>query len=353
MPLKLIPPRLGKTPFYYVRGTHHGVTLDRSTKHTVEAKAKKQLTTWREQIERGEYASQVEADETVDVAPATFLDAVVRYSKAGGDLRFLGSYDEATDTWDGLAKILGPVALDAIDQTSIDDAAALLYPSAPPTTRNRQVYTPVSAVLKASGRDFEIARPKGWRGSKRVSWLWPEQAFAVFAAADEIDPEFGIFERTLCYTGIRLSEATEELTCNRTRIAESFAYLADTKNGDPQPVYLAPPLVVALANHPRGLDRPGQTVFRFRKCGRLYAWHKQALKAAGIELPARSAGFHLWRHTYATWMRRYGGLDVADLIETGRWTDPASARRYAHVVSSEISMRADLLPTEATWKRKA
>jgi hypothetical protein len=50
---------------------------------------------------------------------------------------------------------------------------------------------------------------------------------------------------------------------------------------------------------------------RFRRCGRLYTWHKHALKAAGVELapgsPASTSG---------------GGLDVSDLVETGRWLDP-------------------------------
>ena len=54
--------------------------------------------------------------------------------------------------------------------------------------------------------------------------------------------------------------------------------------------------------------------------------------------------FHTLCHTWATWMRRYGGLDQLGLVATGRWKDPASAARYAHVVVSEKSRRADLLP---------
>lgn len=343
MPLKLIPPKPGKTPFWYVRGTHLGVTLDRSTKLTVKATAGKLLKKWEAEIERGELSgAPVEA-------PETFLDGAVRYVKAGGDSNYIG-YNEETGKWDPLIVKLGETPLAEIDQSKIDEVAADLYPNASAPTRNRQAYTPISAVLKHCGIEFKIRRPKGWRGSRRVNWLWPEQAFAVFAAADAIDPEFGIFERALCYTGIRLSEATDELLCDQMRLAESFAYLGDTKNGEPQPVFLPPPLVAALANHPRGLDRPGQRVFRFRKCGRLYQWHKQALKAAGVKLPPRSAGFHIWRHTYGTWMRRYGGLDSRELLETGRWKDQASASRYDHVVSTEISMRANLLPSE---KRKA
>jgi integrase len=345
MPLTLIPPRPGKTPYWYVRGTHCGVYLDRSTKFTVQAKARAKLKQWEGEIERGEFSGSVEAVEN------TFLDAIVRYGKAGGDLRFLGSYDEETGVWDGLARILGPLTLAEVTQQAIDDAAAELYPGAPAPTINRQVHTPVSAVLKHSGKDEKIKRPKGWRGKRRVTWLWPEQAFALFKAADSIDAEFGIFLRTLCYTGIRLSEATTGLSCDRLRLSERFAYLPETKNGDPQPVFLPRPVVVALANHPRGLDRPGQTVFRMRKCGRLYTWLDTALTKAGITLPKRT-GFHVLRHTYATWMRRYGGLDSRDLVETGRWTDANSAAIYNHVVASEISQRADLLPTESAKRAR-
>jgi hypothetical protein len=34
-------------------------------------------------------------------------------------------------------------------------------------------------------------------------------------------------------------------------------------------------------------------------------------------------------------MRRYGGVDALGLVGTGRWKDPRSAARYAHVVTRE------------------
>ena len=61
-------------------------------------------------------------------------------------------------------------------------------------------------MLKRASIERKVKRPKGWRSKKSVSWLQPEQAFALFAAADA-RPEFGLFLRLLCYTGMRLSEA--------------------------------------------------------------------------------------------------------------------------------------------------
>lgn len=55
--------------------------------------------------------------------------------------------------------------------------------------------------------------------------------------------------------------------------------------------------------------------------------------------------FHTFCHTWATWMRRYGGADLQGLVATGRWRDERSARRYTHTAASEEWDRTDLLPS--------
>jgi hypothetical protein len=64
---------------------------------------------------------------------------------------------------------------------------------------------------------------------------------------------------------------------------------------------------------------------------------------AEVELPERSA-FHIFCHTYATWLRREAGLDTKGLVATGRWKDRKSADRYEHVIVSEEAKKASLLP---------
>ena len=54
--------------------------------------------------------------------------------------------------------------------------------------------------------------------------------------------------------------------------------------------------------------------------------------------------FHTFRHTYATWMRRYGGLDEIGLVATGNLRDPRSARRYANAISREEWSKVEMLP---------
>jgi hypothetical protein len=77
MPLKLVPPRAGKTPYWYVRGKYLGVALDHSTGATEERVAKAIRRRWKDQIERGEHPLQRTAEAVAAQAEPTFLAAAV------------------------------------------------------------------------------------------------------------------------------------------------------------------------------------------------------------------------------------------------------------------------------------
>jgi integrase len=301
MPIKLIPPRKGFSPYYYGRGTYLGVFVNRSTQASRPALAKRIIKAWESEIERGRFNTK---------NGLTFMSAAVSYIKAGGDKRALAK----------LIAHFGEKLVKEIDQRMIDTAAAELFPSHSNATRNREVYSPVSAVLKHAGLDFRIRRPKGSRGRVLTGWLWPEEAERLIREAVKIDPEFGLLCLFLLFTGLRLSEGTLRFTCDKLRLSESYAFIPTTKNGEPRPVYLPPQLVAALANHPRGLERGHQRVFRHRPSGRLYALLYRAAEAAGVNLPNREA-FHIFRHTYGAWMRRYAGSDLRG------WSQPAHGNR--------------------------
>lgn len=323
MPIKLIPPRADFSPYYYGRGTHIGVFVNRSTKADRAPLARRVIKQWERDIERGEFAGK---------ASATFLSAAVSYMQAGGESIYVAR----------LIEHFGEKPLPEIDQAAIDNAATDLYPDASPATRNRQVYTPVSAVLHHAGKGFAMKRPKGAQGQQLTGWLTEEQAFALLSEAIKLDMEFGALCTVLLYTGCRLSEPLK-LTCDDVNLAGSEFFIHTTKNGDPRRVFLPLTAITALANHPRGLDRKDERVFRFTKSGALYDLLKNAAKNAGVVLPAREA-FHVFRHTYATWMRRHAGADLDTLVGTRAWKSRQSAQRYMHMVTSEESQRAALLP---------
>lgn len=324
MPLKLVPPRSGKSPNYSVRGTYLGVYVDQSTGTPVKAQATRFLSHWKEKIERGAFHKRGEK---------TFLDAAVDYMAAHDDHRFL----------EKLIEHFGEKPIRGLSQDDINEAAIKLYPKATPATRNRQVYTPVSAILRGAGVELNLRRPKGWRGENRTDWYSTENAFKLFDAADGIDPEFGLYLRYICYTGLRLKESLT-LKTDKLELDRGFCYVGKTKNGEPRGIHLPPHLIEAFRRHPRGLDRPGQYVFRFRKNGRIYELINRAKKACGLE--GHPGKFHIFRHTFGTWMTVHGGLDAEGLVKTGVWRDEASARRYRHTVTSEAAQRSDLLPVE-------
>ncbi len=353
MPLKLRPPRPGKTPNYEIRGTYLGVAVERSAGTPDKRLAQKRLHDLKHKIERGEFPERPEPEQE---AEPTVLTAAVAYLKADGDGTYLGPIIEMTG-----AHALRDRSLTEIDQIAIDETAAALYPGGTPQTKNRQFYTPVSAVLKHAGIDWQTKRPKGWRGEKTISWLEPDQAFALFKAATEIDREFGLFVLTLPYTGLRLSEALNAKV-RHIDINRQTLYLPNTKNGNARTVHL-PPIVVAAFRTmmPRPQREGGRShvdagigflnrhpeakLFRFHAGGRLRAMLKQALHAAGLSFPRRQCGFHLFCHTYGTWMHRFGNLDNFGLTRTKRWKDPRSAEVYLHTEINEEARRADLLPT--------
>lgn len=318
MPLTLVPPRPSRTPNYRVRGMYLGIRVDRSTETRDEATAKRFLKALKEQIERGSFSER----------PAmTLAVAVTSYVQGGGEARFL----------EPILQYFGRGAVASeIDQASADAAAVAIYPDSTPATRNRQFYTPLSAVMKHVGIETKIRRPKGAAGTARTSWLSPEQFERLVGTAIKDDPEFSVLIILLYYTGLRLSEALR-LCCTDIDLEQAMALCGRTKNGTPRGVHLPPRTLAALANHDRGIDRRGR-IFRWTKCGELYLLAERIYARAGVD--HGGAPFHVLRHSYGAQMTRIG----ADLVGTGAWKSATAARAYQHFVVSEEAKKADLMP---------
>jgi integrase len=136
---------------------------------------------------------------------------------------------------------------------------------------------------------------------------------------------------------------------------EAAAWTRREKGGIASDARLRPDLVAALRAL-RSAEGRGR-VFRFRQGGQLKHMLTLAkLFALGLPYPVRRpvgwrapenrlawVNFHTFRHTWATWMRRYGGLDTKGLVATKNWRDERSASRYAHAVTSEEWERVDRL----------
>ncbi len=159
----------------------------------------------------------------------------------------------------------------------------------------------------------------------------------------------------LLYTGCRIGEAMA-LQWENVNLPERTASVINSKNGNPREMKLRPEIVEALTPHKRTEGK----VFRFKQGGRRnFLFLNAKVAACGLPLVKRPARgkkmivptyrlswvtFHTFRHTWATWMRRYGGADLQGLVGTGQWDDLRSVARYAHTHVHEEWERADLLP---------
>lgn len=275
---------------------------------------------WKQDIESG-------AIQPEQVGP-TFATAVISYLQAGGENRFL----------EPILEHFKSAPLSKITQAAVDAAAVKLYPDATPATRNRQVYSPVAAVLRHSGVKTTFKRPKGAAGKPRSRYLTEDEAFRILDAAQDSNARFGAFCTFLLYTGCRLSEGLR-LTWQDISLAESSAFIRMTKNGKPRMAFLPDTVVAALAN----LDgeRKGR-LFPWAKGGPLNDKFHAAAETAGVEL--KGVSYHVFRHTYGAWMRRYAKLDTAGLVGTGAWASQDAARVYEHVDGTEEARKAALLP---------
>jgi integrase len=359
MPLKLRAPRPGKTPNFEIRGTHRGpkgsFRVETSSGTSRRSDALKFLRAIQDCIDlHGQWPAP---ELKRDPGEPTFLTAAVAYMKATGNC------DRNVKR---VVKHFGETPLSKMTQAAIDTAAMELAPNVSPASRSVYVYTPVSAIMHHALGDAcpAIKHTNGGKAKERVDFLWPDDAFAIIAAADEIDSEFGLYLRMLIFTGIRKSEGLNLLKAD-VRPEERAAWLRDSKNEDPRMLKLKQELIGPLFKHLEG--HTGERLFRFNNGGHFHHLLLRATMAAcGLECPKRRPNkwkrptfrlgfvtFHTFRHTWATWMRRYGGADVEGLAATKNWRDPRSARRYAHVVSREEWDRVDDLPSSGKAWGKA
>lgn len=322
MPYELKAPKAGRSPYWRVRGTEHGIRIDRSTQEASKSEALKWLAKWKGEAKRDAFSDR-------SAKPLTFAGAAAAYINAGGEAQFLRP----------LVLHFGERPIATIAQADIDAAAVALYPNGGAPTRNRAVYTPISAILRHNGVALAMKRPKGALSPPRANWLRPEQAFALLSAGNAVDERFGALLAFLLYTGVRLSDGLR-LEWKDVDLTRASAVCRDTKNGADIAVHMPPKVVAALANLPHA----GDLVFGLAKCGRLYSWLAEAEKASGVILPPRSA-FHILRHSHATWRRRFTGADTSALVDTGLWKSRNAAAVYEHFDVGEEARKSDLLPT--------
>jgi integrase len=338
MPLKLT--RRHGSPYWYIRGSIRGVSVDESTGLS-DREAAEDVRVLRE-------AEIIQRSIHGDSATRTFAEAALSYMESGGERTHLAP----------LLLHFGKMKLSRIGQAEIDEAAKKLKPRAAPATLNRHIYTPMAAVLHHAARKKwcdkpVIGRPREPKG--RVRWVEYDEADRLIeAAADHLKP----LVTFLFCTGARLSEALyldwKQVDLARGQVSfinREAGGTVGTKNGESRGVPLHPRAIAALANMPH---REGP-VFRRHYGYTNWKGEKKALGAPYVDREGKGGGQvktawkkmleragisdftpHDCRHTWATWHYREN-KDIAALMALGGWKSPAMVMRYTHVNTSHLA----------------
>jgi integrase len=314
--------------YWYVRGTQLGVAVYQSLGTRDRGQAERLLAKLQNEIFEGQARGHVRVSEG-------FAAAALNYMEGGGERRFIAP----------LLRHFAETPIDQIDQQAIDRAAVSLYPNGSAGTRNRQVYTPVSAILKFAGEKLDVRRLKTPPGV--VRWLEPDQAANLIAACS---PHLRPLVMFLLYTGARAGEALW-LDWRCVDLARAHVSFPRTKNGHPRGVPLHRDLVAELANLPHRegevFRRPdGEPYMQPRGDGDVSAGSKigtafqGALRRAGI----KNFRVHDLRHTWATW--HFGAHhDLVALQTLGGWRTLSMVTRYAHASSENYRAAINALPS--------
>jgi len=325
-----LKPRHG-SPYWYARGTIRGIRVDESSRLADKKAAKEWLA-----IREAELVTQSIHGVS---AVKTFAHAAASYLESGKDGTHVGP----------LLDLFGVTKLSNIGPDMIDRAAYKLgkkkdgSPKSP-ATLNRQVFTPLAAILNHAAAKGWCARPVMSRPKQpegRVRWVSHDEADRMIAAgADHLRPLM-IF---LFSTGARLSEALyldwRDVDLKAGRVA-----FHETKNGESRGVPLHPRALAALGALPHRegpvFRRPDGEGFASRGGaggGQIKTAWRTMLKNAGVT----DFRPHDTRHTWATW-HYAANRDPFGLMRLGGWKSEKMVARYAHINPDDLAPTIGLI----------
>jgi integrase len=261
----------------------------------------------------------------------TFEESVLTYLQAGGDRRFLG--EEEGKPPNRLLQFLGHYRVNEIDDVVMTQAWRELYPNAASITVNRQLYTPVIAVLRmaAKGKPWKpaLTRPKGYSKLKPAK-APPDSWYNRLKR--EAPPRLWALVLFITLHGRRPSDGFRRVPADYDPVEQTIEIDKD-KNGDPILVGLCEPVVEALQafNWQEGPGLFGTLTWKSRRNA------YRMLKAACKRAQAPYFTFHkAGRHAFAKRLLKQG-YSLAHVKSGGRWkSGRVVAELYGHLEHSEV-----------------
>lgn len=247
---------------------------------------------------------ELEAAAQAGQKASTFEEAVLVYLRTGGDGRFLT---------DRLLDQIGHVRCDEFTDKVMTDAQAAIYPTAAKSTINRQLYTPVIAVLNlaAQGQAWKVnlRRPKGHTKLKPAHSPADQWFMATLPL---MRPAMRALILFCTIHGPRVGNA---IRCRRRDFDGEALQLLD-KNGTYQRYRLAPVVAEAIQALDHGRDElfwpltPASRSNVFRELRRV-------CERAAVEY---FTPHKIGRHAFAKRMLREG-YSLAHVASAGGWNN--------------------------------
>jgi len=301
----------GRKGIYYVQGTVAGIRVRQSLRvdskthaETLAAKLEQELL---DEVTYGRKHS------------ATFADAVLIYKQKGGSPRFL----------ERLVRYFGRHRLADIDDGALSAFILASYPNAKPQTINRQVYTPLIAVLNRAA-DAKLCARHNFRRPKQpkrppVEFMRDDQLATLLLTATVEERALLLF---LSFEGARNSEVCRVNDPDVDWGARTV--LLPLTKGDPHQVVLPPVVYDAL------LPLRGRSpLFGCKDRWALNRAIARACKRAGVPT---ITSHKIGRHSFAARLLRQGH-SLKHVQEAGGWSVasmPMLARTYAHLEPSAV-----------------
>jgi integrase len=280
-----------------------------------------------------------------------FGHAAEQYLLNGNSGRFLGP----------ILREIGFKRIDEVNQTVMTELQQKLYPNAKPSTINRQLYTPVCAVLHFVGLKPDLRRPKGHDKARVVDRtdLPPDEWFSL------VEPHLSASKRAVLLLinlhGMRIGEVLEREPADFNQKRGTLS-VPDTKTGQPVELPLSEPVLQAIGEILEGWRStdekrrlagkpPKQRLWLFGTANRSNFARDlaKACEMAGVPYyPSHMAG----RHSFASDILGEG-KSLPYLMQAGRWASLKAVARYSHLAKSEVADEVRDLGKARHERRKA
>jgi integrase len=281
---------------YYARVTAGGKRVEVSTRTGNPRLAKR----YAEEIERRLFERGVTDGKTVGHAIDAFMTFQPRTRR-----------DE--DRLLSIKGLIGNRLISEIKQADFDECARVLCHGKSGSTRIRDVYAPLQAVVRHAGVHVPLKRPKVAKPKHRS--LTRGQRDLLLKNAT--DPDLKAWLCLMFFNACRTSEAIG-LKWGDVDLEQGIARIGMTKTDKEEWTPLHERTVSALANLPK--DR--ENVLRWKTRSGPTKPLKKLCKLSGVKMNP-----HMARHTFADLFHESGG-SLRDLMEAGRWASPTCALRY-------------------------